>query len=225
MEAMMTATRIAIGLACVQAFGAAAAAEKGKTKAQGKIVDEQGQPLGDAIVAAVMEGMEKPFQQTKTNNKGEWQIQNLAAGKWKFYVGGKQGLEEKSVDVQVGDSGTVDVPEIKLGKPVDVEAVINADIQKANEFMQTRQPGEARKLYENILAKFPQAQPAFKAQLHGAIAQSYGAENNSAPALEHLKQATELDPSNSDLMLVYGEMLGQAGQKAESEKILMSIDI
>ena len=221
----MTARRIAMVLACVLALGAATAAQnRGKTKAQGKVVDEQGQPLGDVIVAAVMEGFDKPFQ-TKTNNKGEWSIQNLAAGKWKIFFGGKEGLEEKGVDVQLGDGGTTTVPEVKLGKPVDHEAFINGMIQKANELMQTRQPVEARKIYEEILAKYPTAQPPFLAQLHGAIAQSYGAESSSAPALEHLKKATELDPTNSDLMLVYGEMLGQSGQKAEGEKVLMSIDM
>lgn len=222
----MTARRIALVLACVLALGAATAAQnRGKTKAQGKVVDEQGQPLADVIVAAVMEGMDKPLQQAKTNNKGEWSISNLPAGKVKFFFGGKQGLEEKGVDAELGDGGTVTVPEVKLAKPVDHEAAINADIQKANEMMQTRQPAEARKIYEGILAKYPQAQPPFRAQLHGAIAQTYGAENQSAPALDHLKQATELDPTNSDLMLVYGEMLGQAGQKAEGEKVLMSIDL
>ena len=83
-----------------------AAQNRGKTKAHGKVVDEQGQALGDVIVAAVMNGMDKPFQQTKTNNKGEWKAENLAAGKWKFYFGGKEGLEEKSVDVEVGEGGT-----------------------------------------------------------------------------------------------------------------------
>ena len=113
----MTARRMAMVLVGVLALSVVTAAQsKGKTKAQGKVVDEAGQPLGDVIVAAVMEGMDKPFQQAKTNNKGEWSVQNLAAGKWKFYFGGKQGLEEKTVDAAVGESGTVTVPEVKLGE-------------------------------------------------------------------------------------------------------------
>ena len=190
------------------AFGAAAAAQdRGKTKAQGKVVDEQGQPLQDVIVAAVMDGMDKPFQQTKTNNKGEWKVENLAAGKWKFFFGGKEGLEEKSVDAQVGESGTVPIAAVTLAKPVDHNAVVNAELQKAAELMQTKQPGEARKIYEGILAKYPQLQRPFHAQLHGAIAQTYGAENQPAQAIEHLKKALELDPTNSDMQLVYGEVL------------------
>ena len=221
----MTARRMAMMLVGVLALSVVTAAQsKGKTKAQGKVVDEAGQPLGDVIVAAVMEGQDKPFQQAKTNNKGEWTVQNLAAGKWKFYFGGKQGLEEKSVDADVGESGTVTVPEVKLAKPVDHDAVINAEIQKAADLMQTRQPAEARKVYQALLDKYPQAQPAFRAQVMGAVAQTYMAENQAPQAIEQLKKATEADPSNVDLQLAYGEILMQANQRAEGEKVLLSLD-
>ena len=221
----MTARRLAMMLVGVLALSVVTAAQsKGKTKAQGKVVDEAGQPLGDVIVAAVMEGQDKPFQQAKTNNKGEWSVQNLVAGKWKFYFGGKQGLEEKSVDADVGESGTVTVPEVKLAKPVDHDAVINAEIQKAADLMQTRQPAEARKVYQALLDKYPQAQPAFRAQVMGAVAQTYMAENQAPQAIEQLKKATEADPSNVDLQLAYGEILMQANQRAEGEKVLLSVD-
>jgi len=221
---MMTARRMAIVLAGVLALGAVTAAQtKGKTKAQGKVVDEQGQGLADVIVAAVMEGMDKPFQQTKSNAKGEWAMQNLTAGKWKFFFGGKQGLEEQSVDVALGESGTVSVPDVKLGKPVDVDAVINGELQKAAELMQTRQPAEARKLYQGVLEKYPQAQPTFRAQLLGAIAQTYMAENQTPQAVEQLKKATETDPSNTDLQLAYGELLLQT-DRAAGEKLLLGLD-
>jgi Tfp pilus assembly protein PilF len=223
---MMTARRLAAVLTCVLALGVAATAQdRGKTKAQGKVLDDQGQPLTDVIVAAVKEGFDKPFQQAKTNNKGEWKVENLAAGKWKFFFGGIQGLEEKSVDVQIGDSGTASVPDVKLGKPVDHQAQLNADIQKAAELMQTKQPAEARKVYESILAKYPEMQSQFQGQLHGAIAQTFAAENQPQQAVDHLKKAVELDPQNTDIQLVYGEVLLQAGQKAEAEKVLLAADM
>jgi tetratricopeptide (TPR) repeat protein len=225
----MTARRMAVVLIGVLALSAVTAAQdRGKTKAQGKVVDEAGAPLGDVIVAAVMDGTDKPFQQTKTNNKGEWKVENLVAGKWKFYFGGKQGLEEKSVDADVGASGTVSVPDVKLGKPVDHDAVIGGEIQKAAELMKANKPAEARKVYEDLLTKYPQAQAPFRAQVYGAVAQTYVAENNAAAAAEQLKKATEADPSNTDLQVVYGEMLMQANdpaQKAEGEKLLLGLDI
>jgi Tfp pilus assembly protein PilF len=220
---------MAIVLIGVLALSAVTAAQnRGKTKAQGKVVDEQGAPLGDVIVAAVMDGMDKPFQQTKSNNKGEWKVENLAAGKWKFFFGGKQGLEEKSVDMEVGESGTVDVPDVKLGKPVDHDAVIKGEIEKAADLMKGGKAAEARKIYEDILAKYPQAQPPFRAQVYGAVAQTYVAENNAVGAAEQLKKATEADPSNTDLQVVFGEMLMQSNdpaQKAQGEKLLLGLDI
>ena len=202
-----------------------AAQNRGKTKAQGKVVDEQGQPLGDVIVAAVMDGMDKPFQQTKTNNKGEWKVENLAAGKWKMFFGGKQGLEEKSVYVEVGENGTVSVPEVKLGKPVDHDALISGEIQKAAGLMQAGKAAEARKVYEDLLAKYPQAQAPFRAQVYGAVAQTYAAENQAGQAAAQLKKAVEIDPSNADLQVALGELLMQAGQRAEGEKVLLGMDI
>lgn len=222
----MRGRRFVTVLACVLVLGAATAAQdRGKAKAQGKVVSDQGQPLQDVIVAAVKEGFDKPFQQTKTNNKGEWKIENLASGKWKFFFGGKPDLEEKSVDAAVGDGGTTAVPDVTLGKPMDHNAFINGELQRAAQLMQTRQPAEARKVYESILAKYPDVQAQFRGQLHGAIAQTYGAENQSGPALEQLKKALELDPQNAEIQIVYGEMLLQAGQKAEGEKILLDADM
>jgi Tfp pilus assembly protein PilF len=219
------ARRLAAVLACVLALGVPAAAQdRGKTRAQGKVVDEQGKPVQDALVAVVKEGFDKPFQQTKTNGRGEWRIDNMAAGKWKVHFF-KEGVGESALDLDVPDSGTAAAPDVKLGKPVDQQALLNADIQKAAELMQTKQPGEARKVYESILTKFPTLPPQFQGQLHGAIAQTYAAENAGAKAVDHLKKAVELDPQNSDIQLVYGELLLQTGQKEEAEKVLLAVDM
>jgi cytochrome c-type biogenesis protein CcmH/NrfG len=224
----MTARRMAVVLIGVLALGAATAAQnKGKTKAQGKVVDEQGQPLGDVQVAAILDGTDKPFQTTKTNNKGEWKVENLAAGKWKFWFG-KEGLEDQNVNMEVGESGTVSVPDVKIGKAVDHDALIKTEILKAADLMKAGKAGEARQIYEDLLAKYPQAQAPFRAQVYGAIAQTYVGENNAAQAAAQLKKATEIDPSNADLQVVYGEMLMQSNdpaQKAEGEKILLGMDL
>lgn len=222
----MRGRRIAVVLACTVALGAATAAQdRGRTKAEGKVLDEQGEALPEVIVAAVMEGFEQPFQQAKTNRRGEWSIDNLAAGKWKFYFGGIEGLEEKGVDVAVGESGTVKVPDVTLGKPFDHTAFLNAELQRAADLMSTRQPAEARKVYEGLLAKYPEVDAEFRGQLHGAIAQSYAAENQPEPAIEHLNKAVELDPDNTDIQLVYGELLLQAGRRDEAEKVLLAADM
>ena len=90
---------------CVLALGVATAAQnRGKAKAEGKVVGDQRQAAAGCHRRGGHGRLDKPFQQAKTNNKGEWRIENLAAGKWKFYFGGKEGLEEKGVDAQVGEA-------------------------------------------------------------------------------------------------------------------------
>jgi Tfp pilus assembly protein PilF len=222
----MRVRRLAVALACIAALGVVTSAqERGKAKAEGRVLDEQGEPLPDAIVAAVMEGYDQPFQQTKTNRRGQWSIDNLAAGEWKFYFGGVEGLEEKAVDVRVASSGSVKVPDVTLGKPFDHAAFLNTELQRAAELMQTRQPGEARRVYEGLLAKYPEIDAEFRGQLHGAIAQSYAVENQPKEAVTHLRQAVELDPDNTDIRLVFGELLLQTGQREEAEQVLLAIDI
>ena len=172
-----------------------------------------------------MDGMDKPFQQAKTNNKGEWSVQNLAAGKWKFYFGGKQGLEEKTVDAAVGESGTVSVPDVTLAKPVDHDA---RDQCRDPEGGRPDADQAARRGAQDLPVahrKVSAGAAAFRAQLHGAIAQTYMAENQAPQAIEQLKKATEIDPSNVDLQLAYGEILMQANQRAEGEKVLLALDI
>ena len=61
MTARRMATMVVVGVLALSVV--TAAQSRGKTKALGKVVDEGGQPLGDVIVAAVLEGMDKPFQQ------------------------------------------------------------------------------------------------------------------------------------------------------------------
>jgi Tfp pilus assembly protein PilF len=130
------------------------------------------------------------------------------------------------VDVEVPASGTTKVPDVKLGKPVDHQAYVNSELQRAQEMMQTRQPAEARKIYEDILAKYGEKLPEdFRGQLHGAVAQTYAMQEQPAQAIEHLRQAVKLDPDNTDIHLVYGEMLVQTGQRAEGEKVLLAQDI
>jgi predicted Zn-dependent protease len=223
----MTLKRMAVALACVLAIGVATAGAqpRGKAKAEGRVLDEAGEPLEGAIVAALMEGFDKPFQQAKTNRRGEWSIDNLAAGKWRFFFGGIDGLDEANAEVQIGQSGSVKVADVTLAKPVDHQAYINTQLQSAAEMMQTRQPQEARKIYLGVIEKYPMLPEDFRGQLHGAVAQTFAMENQVGPALEHLKQAVELDPANTDIQVVYGEMLIQADRRAEGEKVLMGQDI
>jgi predicted Zn-dependent protease len=99
-------------------------------------------------------------------------------------------------------------------------AEVNGQVQKAAELAQGGKIPEARKIYEDLLAKYPQIY-----QLEGFIARTYAAENNIPQALEHLKVNLEKEPNNTELKLFQAELLMESGDKAGANAILNAVDM
>lgn len=212
----MKSFRSVLFLMCL--FAAASAfAQKGNVRVQGKVVDEQGQPLEDVQVQAVMAGETQVFN-AKTNNKGEFQIRDLAEGSWKIDFS-KEGLQPFTADVDVKRGmGTLTVTLAK--PPPDPTIEVNEQLKKAAELAQSGQVPAARKIYEDILAKYPTAY-----QMHNMIARTYAFEGNSDKALEHLRIALENDPDDNDVKMLMGDLLMEKGQKDEALTLLNSVDL
>ena len=68
-------TALIIVFACIATV--ASGQVRGDGRINGKVVDEQKQPMQDVIVKATMTGQNQPLQ-AKTNKKGEWTINGLA---------------------------------------------------------------------------------------------------------------------------------------------------
>jgi hypothetical protein len=204
---------------CVLAIAAVAVAQsKGKGQISGKVVDEQGQPIQDVQVAAVLKGEPKPVG-AKTNKKGEWTVKNLAAGEWTVHFA-KEGLEEKSVPVTLAEAEKPAPLAVTLGKYVDPNTVIQAEAQRAADLFGKKQFADARKVYEDLLVKYPQVH-----QLHPMIARTYAAENNFAKAVEHMRISVEKEPANIDNRLFLGELLLEMGNKDEARTLIEGTDI
>jgi predicted Zn-dependent protease len=204
---------------CVLAIASVALAQsKGKGQISGKVVDEGGQPIQDVQVAAVHQGDAQPFN-AKTNKKGELTIKNVAAGEWTVHFA-KEGLEEKSVKLTLGEAEKAAPASVTLGKWVDPNTVIQNEAKKAAELFQNKQFADARKVYEDLLQRYPNVY-----QLHPMIARTYAAENNWAKAVEHQRIAVEKDSSNVDDRLFLAELLMEAGNKDEARTIVEGTDI
>ena len=91
---------------------------------------------------------------------------------------------------------------------------INAQLQNAATLAQSGKIPEARKIYEDLLAKYPKVY-----QLEGFIARTYAAENNIPAAMEHLKVNLEKEPDNVDLKLLQAELLMESGDKAGAKAL------
>ncbi len=220
----MKSSRIAVSsiifTLAVLLTSAAVAQPRGNATLSGKVVDEQGQPVADAVVEAVMVG-ETERVSAKSDKKGEWRIRNLAEGQWRLEVG-KEGLERTDQVVEIRNSKVppVNVTLAKQAAPADPTVEINKGVAEAAALAQGGKIAEARKIYEDLLVKFPSVY-----QIHGLIARTYAVENQPAKALEHLNIALEKEPANVDLKILQADLMMEAGDKAGGKAILEAIDL
>lgn len=208
--------------AVLMASAAFAQGSRGSGRLNGKVVDEQNKPIMGVEIRAQKVG-ETTVLTAKTNDKGEWALNGLAGGQWNLdFV--KEGLEtvQKAVGLAEGGPRLPPIPiTMKPAAPkVDPNAEINKEMQRAAEHVQAGRIAEARKIYEDLLAKYPDVH-----QFHNFIGRAYAAENNNAKAIEHVKIGLEKDPNNLDSKLLLAELYQISGNKEESKKILDTIDI
>ncbi len=197
------------------------AQSKGSATLSGKIVDDQGQPVADAVVQAVMVGQSEPAV-AHSDKKGEWKLKNLAEGQWRIEVG-KPGLETSKQVVEIRND-KVPPMTITMAKAaettVDPSVEINAAVGKAAVLAQAGKIAEARKIYEDMLVKYPSVY-----QLEGLIARTYAFENEPAKAMEHAKLALEKAPTDVEMQVLQADLMMETGDKAGAKAILEKIDI
>ncbi len=196
-----------------------AAQSRGNGRMNGKVVDEAGKPIVDVEVRAVKVGDSEVFQ-TQTDKKGEWALGGLASGDWNIdFI--KAGLEtvKRSATVREGQRFSTMSVAMRAAPP-DPREEINKEMERAAEHIKSGRVPEARKIYEDLLAKYPTVH-----QFHNFIGRTYAAENNLPKAIEHVKIALEKEPANVETKLLLAELLQTAGQKEEATAILDTVEI
>src|SRR5207248_3044364 len=97
----------------------------------GKIVDDQGQPVPDAIVKAVMQNQTEVIS-AKSDKKGEWKVQGVADGVWNVEISKPGvGTAKEMVEVKAERAPALNVT-LKKEAPaevVDPTAAVNAELQ------------------------------------------------------------------------------------------------
>jgi tetratricopeptide (TPR) repeat protein len=210
----------AVALITAATASSSVAQSRGSARLSGKVVDEQGQPVEGVVVKAQMSGQTEILT-GRSDKKGEWRINGLANGDWKVELS-KPELETASelVEVRADSAPSLNVTLKKAGPKADPTAEINAELQRAATLAQGGKIPEARKIYEDLLVKYPQV-----FQLEGFIARTYAAENNIPKALEHLKINMDKEPNNVELKLFHAELLMESGDKAGAKAILDTVDM
>jgi predicted Zn-dependent protease len=217
--------RISTALAIVLLLSVSSFAQsRGKLRITGKVLNEAGQPVEGADVRAAKKGEAQPQVFTaKSNKNGEWTIAGLAAGDW-IIEAMKEGVGVKELTETLTEDVASKAVTITIGKPappaVDPSVEINAEHAKAISLAQAGKIPEARKIYEDLLVKYPTVY-----QLNAMLAAMYAAENNAAKALEQVKIALEKEPANVEWQVLSAEMMMETGEKEAAQKILDSVDL
>ena len=212
-------------LASILAINGASAQDwRGMGRLGGKVVDEDtGQPIEGVTVKAMMPRSDnRGPSESKSNNKGEWAVGGLASGEWALdFV--KDGYETRSISIGVSEGGGRRPMEVKLKKkaapPPDPNVEIKAKLLEAAAKMNAKQYAEARAIYEELSAKYPEVK-----QFGPLIARTYYGEGNKGAAIEHLRKAAADDPENLEVRLLLGTTLMETGSKDEARQILASVD-
>ena len=214
----------ALTLVMTMAAGAAAQTSRGSQRVTGKVLDEAGKPIVGAQVSAAKKGEVKPDVFTATTNeKGEYNLNGLAAGDWVI-----EAKKDGTGAVQVGASlvegertKNVDLTIAKAAPAApDPSVEIGAEDKRAVELAQAGKIAEARKVYEDLLVKHPNVYG-----LHMRLATMYAAEKNPQKGLEHIKLALEKEPENVEFKILQAELMMEAGDKEGAKAVLNTVDL
>jgi tetratricopeptide (TPR) repeat protein len=213
--------RVAVAFVAIAIVASSALAQsRGSARLSGKVVDEQGQPVEGVTVNAQMSGQTE-IMSGRTDKKGEWRINGLANGEWKVELTKPElGTVTEMVEIRGNDAPALNVTLKKAAAKADPKAEVDAELKRAADLAQGGKLPEARKVYEDLLVKYPDIY-----QLEGFIARIYAAENNIPAALQHLKVNLDKEPDNVDLKLLQADLLMESGDKAAAKALLDTIDI
>ena len=219
---VLTLTGLAVLTALFSVTGATAQEWRGMGRVGGKVVDEAGKPVAGVTVKAMMSRAGNRGPESQSNANGEWAVGGIAGGQWALDFS-KDGYDTKSITVSVMESGRIPPMEIPLKRKAasvaDPNVEIREQLTQAAGLMNAKRFAEARKIYEELSAKYPEVK-----QFRPLIARSYYGEGNKSAAIDHLRKALEQDPGNAEVTLLLGNTLMEDGQADEARQILSSID-
>ena len=213
--------RVAVTFVAIAILASSALAQsRGSARLSGKVVDDQGQPVEGVTVNAQMSGQTE-IMSGRSDKKGEWRINGLANGEWKVELTKPElGTVTEMVEIRGNDAPALNVTLKKAAAKADPKAEVDAELKRAADLAQGGKLPEARKVYEDLLVKYPDIY-----QLEGFIARIYAAENNIPAALQHLKVNLDKEPDNVDLKLLQADLLMESGDKVAAKALLDTIDI
>ncbi len=214
-------------LAAVLLSGASLFAQQwtGKARIEGKVTNEKGEPIADAVVKL---SHQKEGPTVKTAKNGRWAYLGLMGGSWDVDVSAP-GFETFRTTVQLSEVTRLLPMDIKLkaeavreAPPPDVPKNAAPDVipivEKGNALLEAKDYAGAREQYEKALALVPDN----AAILRGIARAQYG-EKNVDGAIATLKRVLEKEPDDTTTALLLANLQLEQGQLADAKATLAKV--
>ena len=207
-----------IVLLAALALAAPALAQTGGIR--GKVLDQTGKPVPDAVVQIESKAMSRKLE-VKTNKKGEYIQIGLYPGDYKI-TASKENLSA-SVDMKIG-LGDPEILDIKLGPAAPSKAQADQNAKVTALFDEGVAAAKASK-WDDAIAKFTEASGLVPNcyVCYYNIGAAYYSKDDQVKAEENYKKSVELKPDYADgwnaLASLYNQqkkfdLAGQASEKA-----------
>lgn len=196
---------------------------KGKGRLAGRVVDQDGNPL-EGVTVKLFSPRAGGGLEVKTDKDGRWLAAWIRSGEWHVDFE-KMGYAPAKKSVEISENRKNPDMEISLEK---VEGVVITEgvqelLTKGNELFEKDDYAGALAVYEDIIAKYPEAYPIYR-----NIGNSYFAQEQYDQAEENYLKLLEKDPKNVEALIAVGNCYTNRGEpdkalewygKVEFEKI------
>lgn len=195
---------------------------KGAGRIAGKVVDDSGKPVADAVVKLRLVQADNTGPDAKTDSKGNFSAVSLRGGTWNIDVQAPGFTPGRlSVMLPAGE-GRIPPVEIRLKKDAAVaqQKELQGLLAKGDEAYKQGRFAEARAEYEKVLSARPDL-----VMVHRSIALTYGREHDYAKALEHLDIVLEKEAGDVALLQLAADGALQMGDAQRAGQYLTKIDM
>jgi tetratricopeptide (TPR) repeat protein len=223
---MMKRVSVAAGLVAASLLVPASPGWAQSTGAvRGRVVDEKGQPLMEALVNLDFQGGVTRKFDTKTNKKGEFTQVGLSPGGYRI-TANKEGFQGAFIDMRVSLGEPTQLPDLKLVSKATAVAAAGNEADKANNALrelfakagQLSQEGksdEAIAAYQEVLAKNPQI-----AEADYNIGYLQGQKKNWPAAEAAYLKALEVRPGYGEAISALARVYQESGQADKATALL-----
>jgi tetratricopeptide (TPR) repeat protein len=212
-EVMMKKSSLILGLVLVLAASSALSAQdwKGKGRLGGLVLDQSGAPI-EGVKVKLFSLKAQEGTDVKTDKSGRWMAAWIRSGAWNVDFE-KIGYAPKKIVIEISESKKNPDVEIRLDK---IEGLVITDevkdlLTRGNELFDKKDYAGALVLYQDILAKYPDAYPV---QMN--VGNCHFAEEKYDLAEQSYLKLLEKDPKNVNAVIAVGNCYANRGDSAKA---------